>query len=395
LGGTYHGAERESLSPAGKAAAEREREALSGQIASLQERLKGLSPGPAAEQVRAEQARLESRARLLSGGPAHLSVPKQPGPFHLLARGDFRRKGEVVAPGGIAAVAGVTAEWRLPTDAPEAERRKALAAWITDPRNPLTARVMVNRLWTGHFGAGLVRTPNDFGYNGGRPSHPELLDWLASALVQGNGETGKRGNEGSQGDVHPISSFPQSPVSSASPWSLKRLHRLILLSSTYQQASRPRAVGMKADAENRLLWRQNPRRLEAESFRDAVLFLSGDLDPRIGGPGYRDWTSKSHGDNEQYTTFDAVGPEFNRRTLYRMSVRAGTSPFLDALDCPEPSVSTPRRTESRQISRAYQLALGRDAAADEHQFGERFAGRLGLAQLCLVLFNTNEFLYVD
>jgi hypothetical protein len=187
---------------------------------------------------------------------------------------------------------------------------------------------------------------------------------------------------------------------------------------------------MKADAENRLLWRQNPRRLEAESFRDAVLFLSGDLDPRIGGPGYRDWTSKSHGDNEQYTAFDAVGPEFNRRTLYRMTVRAGTSPFLDALDCPEPSVSTPRRTETttpqqalsllnnrfvehtagrlaerlereapgdrrRQISRAYQLALGRDAAADEHQFGERFAGRLGLAQLCLVLFNTNEFLYVD
>jgi hypothetical protein len=211
---------------------------------------------------------------------------------------------------------------------------------------------------------------------------------------------------------------------------LKQIHRLILLSATYRQASRPLAAGLKKDAENRLLWRQNPRRLEAEAFRDAALAVSGDLDPRIGGPGYRDWTSKSHGDNEQYTAFDAVGPEFTRRTLYRTSVRAGTSPFLDSLDCPEPSVSTPRRSETttpqqalsllnnrfvehaasrwaerleregpgdrrRQVARAYRLAFGRGAVDDELRSGEQFAARHGLAQFCLVLLNSNEFLYVD
>jgi hypothetical protein len=465
LGGTYHGAERECLSPAGKAAAERERELLGKQIAALQERLAAL-PGDAAierTRLRDELERLESRARLLAGGPAHVIVPKQPGPFHILARGDFRKKGELVAPGGIASLSGVSAEWGLAPDAPEAERRKALAAWITNAQNPLTARVIVNRLWTGHFGAGLVRTPNDFGFNGGLPSHPELLDFLASAFVRkgpspgGDGETerqrdgetraaraaltSREGADRKLSPSHRLSLSPSTPGEGpgsgsadatvyAMGWSLKKLHRLILLSSAYRQASGRNPAGESKDAENRLLWRQNPRRLEAEAFRDAALFVAGDLDPRIGGPGFKDWTSKVAGENESYTLVEIEGPEFNRRTLYRTSVRAGTSPFLDVLDCPDPSVSTPRRSETTtpqqalsllnnrfveraaarwserlereapgyrraQVARAYRLAFGRAADAAELRFGESFAAQHGLAQLCLVLLNTNEFLYVD
>jgi hypothetical protein len=186
---------------------------------------------------------------------------------------------------------------------------------------------------------------------------------------------------------------------------------------------------LKKDAENRLLWRQNPHRLEAEAFRDAALSVAGELNLSIGGPGFRDWTSKSQGDNEIYTVTDEVRPEFNRRTLYRMVIRAGTSPFLDVLDCPDPSVSAPRRTETTtplqalsllnnrfmehtagkwaarleregsdrgaQVKRAYRLAYGRSATDDEVRFGERFAGVHGLAQFCLVLLNANEFLYID
>jgi hypothetical protein len=316
-----------------------------------------------------------------------------------MARGDFRQKREPVTPSGIAAVAGISADWGLKPEAPEGERRKALAAWVIDPKNPLTARVIANRLWTYHFGAGLVPTPSDFGFNGGRPSHPELLDWLASELARGG-------------------------------WRLKRLHRLILLSATYRQASRPVAVARKKDVENRLLWRQNLRRLEAEALRDAVLSVSGEMDRTLGGPGFRDWTVKSQGNNEIYTVSDAVGPEFNRRALYRMVVRAGTLPLLDVLDCPDPSVATARRTVTTtplqalsllnspfmersagkwaerlereapddrpgQVRRAYRLAFGREATADEVRLGERFAAKHGLAQLCLVLLNANEFLYVD
>jgi hypothetical protein len=415
LGGTYHGDERESLSPAGRPQAERERQALARQVAGLrarlaarsQVRLASTSPVASAsgdqEQLLAEISRLESRARLLSGGPAHASASKEPGVFHVLARGDFRQKREPVAPAGIAAVAGVAAHWGLKPEAPEGERRKALAAWTTHPKNPLTARVIANRIWTYHFGAGLAPSPSDFGFNGGFPSHPELLDWLASDLMQ-------------------------------SGWRLKRLHRLILLSATYRQASHnglPSGPNPKSiDADNRLLWRQNPRRLEAEALRDAVLSVSGELDPTLGGPGFRDWTVKSQGNNEIYTVFDAVGPEFNRRSLYRMVVRAGTDPLLDVLDCPDPSVATARRTVTTtplqalsllnspfmersaakwaerlqreapddrpgQIRRAYRLAFARQARPEEIRFGERFAAKHGLAQLCLVLLNANEFLYVD
>ncbi|MGE5192396.1 MAG: PSD1 and planctomycete cytochrome C domain-containing protein [Deltaproteobacteria bacterium] len=402
LGGTYQGSERESLTEAGRPAADTRVAALEAQMAQLAEREKS-ADSREMRAIASQRSRLESVARLLKGGPVHVTVPKQPQAWHVLARGDFRQPGEVVPPRGIACVPGVSPDWGLAADAPEADRRKALAEWIASAANPLTPRAIVNRLWGDHFGEGLVRTPSDFGFQGGPPSHPELLDWLAGQLV------------------HP-------PDGRA--WSLKRIQRQIVTSAAYRQTSRAMAKALQVDADNRLLWRQSLQRLDAETFRDAVLAVSGELDPRLGGPGYRDFKVSSAGDNETYTVFDAVGPEFNRRSLYRTCVRSGTSPLLDVLDCPDPSVATPRRSatntplqaltllndvfiehyagkfservareapDSRpaQVRRAYALALARSPTDEEAGIGERFVAEHGLAQFCIVLFNTNEFMFVE
>ena len=394
LGGTHQGDERDCVPAEAKAAVEKRIAELKAEIDSL------ASDQP---DTAARRSRLESVVRLLDGGKVHTTAPKQPDAWRVLARGDFKQPGETVSPRGIASISGVPAEWQLAADAPEAERRKALAAWITDPKNPLTPRVIVNRLWGYHFGEGLVRTPSDFGFQGGLPSHPELLDWLAGQLA--NPPEGK-------------------------PWSLKRIHRLIVTSATYRQASRVRPEAMQMDAENRLLWRHSPQRLEAETFRDSVLAVSGDLDRRIGGPGFRDFKVSSAGNNETYSVFDAIGPEFNRRSLYRTAVRSGTSPLLDTLDCPDPSVATPRRSVTTtplqaltllnnvftehyagrfaerlkseapddvaaQVRRAYALAFVRPPADDELKFGQQFIEKHGLPQFCIVLLNSSEFLYVD
>src|SRR5262249_14354998 len=146
---------------------------------------------------------------------------------------------------------------------PENERRLALARWLAHPDNPLTARVMVNRVWHYHFGQGLVATPSDLGYNGDRPSHPELLDWLASEFVKGG-------------------------------WKLKPLHKLIMLSATYRQSGTSNLKALGVDRHNRLLWRMTPRRLEAEVIRDTILSVSGKLDPRMGGPGFNVWKKNTN-----------------------------------------------------------------------------------------------------
>jgi mono/diheme cytochrome c family protein len=402
LGGTYQGAEREGLTEAGKPAAEGRIAALQAEIAQLAEREKNADARQKYE-LASQRSRLESVIKLLKGGPVHVTVPRQPPAWHILARGDFRQPGQVVSPRGIACVPGVTPDWRLSEDAPEAERRKALAEWIAGAGNPLTPRVIVNRLWGAYFGEGLVRTPSDFGFQGGLPSHPELLDWLAGQLA--NRADGRA-------------------------WSLKRIQRLILTSATYRQSSHPATQGMQVDADNRLLWRQALKRLDAETFRDAVLAVSGELNLQIGGSGYRDFKVSSMGDNETYTVFDAIGPEFNRRSLYRTSVRSGTSPLLDTLDCPDPSVATPRRSATStplqaltllndvfiehyagkfaerlakespdngpaQFRRAFALALSRPCTSDEAAYGEKFVAERGLAQFCIVLFNTNEFMFVE
>jgi hypothetical protein len=376
--------------------------ALRAEMASLTQQEK-TSDDEHRRLLASQRSRLEAVIALLNGGPMHTTAPKQPGAWHVLARGDFRNPGEVVSPRGIASVPGVSPDWKLDENAREADRRKKLAEWIADAKNPLTARVIVNRLWGYHFGQGVVQTPSDFGFQGGQPSHPELLDWLAGQLIH-----------------------PQE----GSAWSLKRMQKLIVMSAAYRQSSEASPQAMEIDADNRFLWRQQPRRLEAETFRDAVLAVSGDLELKLGGPGFRDFTVSSAGNNETYTVFDATGAEFNRRSLYRTCVRAGTSPLLNSLDCPDPSVATPRRSVTStplqalmllnnkfmehyaarfaerlkrespndpagQIKRAYALAFARAPDAEETAFGQKYIKDHGLAEYCLVLLNVNEFLFVD
>jgi hypothetical protein len=397
LGGVRFG-EKESLSKGGKARARKEIAELGKQIAELRKR-EARAKGPLVKRNLAQQARrLEARRRLLAGGQAHVVTPRQPELFHVLDRGDYRLKGEVVTPGGLRAVRTLSPDLGLAADAPEGARRIALAKWITDPANPLTSRVIVNRLWQYHIGRGLVATPNDFGFNGGRPSHPQLLDYLADELVKRK-------------------------------WSLNAIHRLIVTSAAYRQASLPRPDGEKKDPENHLLWRASPRRLEAEALRDAVLTVSGRLDRTMGGPGYQDFKIKK-GLNTVYEPITRPDPKFCRRTIYRTWVRATTDPLLVSFDCPDPSVATPRRTvtttplqalsllnnafmtdaarhfarrvageagkePARQVERAYLLAFGRTPDEREARRATAFVHEFGLDQFCLALFNANEFLFID
>lgn len=326
-------------------------------------------------------------------------APRQPEPTRLLLRGDIRLTADVIKPGGVAALAGVPADFGLSADAPEAERRVALSRWITDPRNPLFPRVIANRVWQYHFGIGLVDTPNDFGFGGSRPSHPQLLDWLAATLID-------------------------------EQWSLKELHRLIVLSATYRQASRPISAAARLDAENRWLWRKNPVRLEAEEVRDAALAIAGELNVVRTGPGFRDFNEVLRSGTYTYEPADPVGPEFNRRSIYRVWARGGRNGLLDAFDCPDPSTTTPKRAVtttplqslallnssfilrmseklaervvrevgenvSDQIARTYRLAYLRDPSEDEVSIARQTVERYGLSVLTRAIYNSNEFLYVD
>jgi hypothetical protein len=306
-----------------------------------------------------------------------------------------------VTPGGVAAVASLPADFGLPPDAPEAERRRRLAAWITDRHNPLFARVVVNRLWQAHFGTGLVENPSDLGFNGGTPSHPGLLDWLASEMV-------------------------------ARGWSLKAMHRLIVTSAAYRQSSRADAAGAARDAADRLLWRKAPVRLEAEMVRDAMLAVSGALDARLGGPSFQDHRPDHVPGTPSilYVPVDPAAPGLDRRTVYRAWARGGRSALLDAFDCPDPSTTAPRRPvtttplqalalmnnaltlhlseafaarlrreagpdAARQADLAYRLAFGRAPEPGERARAARVVERFGAATLARAVFNSNEFLYLD
>ena len=258
---------------------------------------------------------------------------------------------------------------------------------------------MVNRLWHHHFGQGLVTTPSDFGRGGDKPSHPELLDYLAGEFL-------------------------------ARGWSQKALHHLICTSETYKQSSvaqNDKAVQM--DANNRLLWRQNPRRLDAESLRDAVLQSSGKLNLAMGGPGYRDFDYKEEY-APVYSYIAPDKPELWRRSIYRFVVRTTPHQFLGTLDCPNPNNFTPVRATTTtalqalalsnnefmlkqtrywaervtaeagekpaaQIERAFALALQRAPTPNERAAAEKLVAERGLFSLCRTLFNANEFVYVD
>jgi hypothetical protein len=330
---------------------------------------------------------------------AYAVTPKAPGPTHVLIRGNPAQKGELVQPRGVAALVGLSAEFGLTTTSSDAQRREKLAAWITHPKNPLFTRVIVNRLWQHHFGTGLVDTPNDFGFNGGKPSHPELLNWLADEMVR-------------------------------QKFSLKAMHRLMVTSATYRQSSGYNAEAMKIDAQNRLLWRKNPTRLEAEAVRDAMLMIAGQLNSKMGGPGFQDFKVTIRGATYYYVAADPVGFEFQCRTIYRTSARSGRNTLLDTLDCPDPSTATHKRLVTttplqalsllnnsfvlrmadhfaarikaevgpditKQIVRAYWLAYGRPPTAKEIALVQPVVQVHGLSVLCRAIVNSNEFVYID
>jgi hypothetical protein len=348
--------------------------------------------------ARIEELKREAEATSGSTEMSYVGVRVEPAPTALLHRGSVTSPGPIMTPAGLSAITAVDADLGLTPEAPEAERRKRFAAWIAAPANPLPARVIANRVWQYHFGRGLVATPSDFGLNGGRPSHPELLDWLAGELVR-------------------------------SGWRLKALHRAILLSSTYRQASNHDEKAAAIDADSILLWRYPPRRLEAEAVRDAMLAVSGELNPAMGGPSFRPFTTTSF-NATFYHPIDRDDPEFNRRTVYRMNVNSGKEPLLDAFDCPSPAVKTPTRGETitplqalslmnnsfvqRQadrlaeraleaaggdlpvaIDRAYERALGRRATDAERRRAIAAAQARGLGSVCWALLNSSEFLYVQ
>ncbi len=346
-------------------------------------------------QLEHEATRLEALA--VAPPMVYAGRREQPEPAHRLLRGDVTQRAEVVAPGGLSAIAEPAADFALAPDAPEAQRRLALAKWLADPRHPLPARVMVNRLWHHHFGRGIVGTPSDFGVSGERPSHPELLDWLAATFVEGG-------------------------------FSVKAMHRLLLNSASWRQSSDANDAAARLDVENRLVWRHEPRRLEAEAVRDAMLAASGQLNRVLGGPSFRPFDTSSFG-STFYAPVDKLGPEFDRRTVYRMNVNSGKEPLLDVFDCPEPSVKTPARRATttplqalslmngsfveRQaaalaaratlesggettaaIEQAYQRALGRRATPAELDRAAVLARDHGLVSVCWALFNSSEFLHV-
>ena len=342
-----------------------------------------------------QQQRLVNRVK---ADKVYAVVPRKPEETFLLVRGNSAQKSTLLTPGAVHAVKQLDADFKLKHPDNDGDRRRALADWITNKRNPLFARAIVNRLWHYHFGIGLVDTPSDLGFNGGKPTHPELIDWLAAELIEND-------------------------------WSLKHLHRQILLSATYRQSSEFRNNASIKDANNRLLWRKSPMRLEAESIRDSILTVSGVLNRQLGGPGYWDFTTFTR-NTQFYTMTDPVGESFNRRSLYRTWVRSGRNLFLDVFDCPDPSTKAPKRAVTttplqalslmnnsfvlrmsdqfaariekasgpevdHQIQTAYKLAYSRQPDTAELKLCRDFLKTNSLSALCRVIFNSSEFLYVD
>ncbi len=253
----------------------------------------------------------------LSSVTMHTVQAGRPGVMHVRQRGDVTQIGDAVTPAGLSAIVGVPATFEIAADAADANRRTKLADWITHRDNGPFHRVIVNRVWFHHLGSAIVATPNDFGFNGGQPSHPELLDWMAIWFRQGG-------------------------------YSIKNLHRLIVTSETYQQSSLPadnptRDVAQRLDQSNRLLWRFNPRRADAEYVRDSMLDVAGVLNRRMFGPGFKDVRTDAVGAARYYVAIDPIGEEFNRRTIYRWQARGERSSLLETFDCPDPSTTTPKR----------------------------------------------------
>lgn len=355
------------------------------------------APEPRAELGRKWLAKLRTLRQqaddLATVQTAYAGTFQQPGPTHRLYRGDHRAKREIVAPDAIESLGSLN----LPPEPSDQQRRMAFAEWIASPDNPLTPRVIVNRIWQFHFGTGLVDTPSDFGAAGTRPTHPELLDWLAQDLMKNN-------------------------------WSLKHIHRRILMSRTWRQDSRPDSNSLKIDGTSRLLWRFPPRRVEAEVIRDSILAVSGKLDKRMGGPGFSGFEVEME-NVRHFHPKSTYGPEDFRRMVYMTKVRQEQESVFGSFDCPDASQVTPERSrsttplqalnllnssfvneqagffaerlakespspEAARIIRAYELCFGRQPDGQELSNASSFINESGRVQFCRAMLNASEFVFI-
>ena len=307
--------------------------------------------------------------------------------------GDPMKPGAAVVPASLNVLDRVTKPYSLPGDASEGDRRVALAQWIVAADNPLMPRVLANRIWHYHFGTGIVDTPSDFGFMGSRPTHPELLDYLARRLMAGG-------------------------------WKLKPLHREILLSRAYQQTGTNRPDAVKLDKEARLLWRFPPRRLRAEEVRDTLLTVAGRLrlEP-MGGAGFRLYKHTAN-NVSTYFPLEQHGPETYRRAVYHQNVRASVVDVLSDFDLPDNAFAAPKRANTTSplqaltlwnhrftldmaaafaeriagpdpVASAYALAYQRAPSAKEAEAGNRFIAAHGLPAFCRAVLNSNELLYTE
>ena len=370
------------------------------ELKALQKRAK-VATGEERSKLKAEIEEVEGRT------PAPLStIPGTRNDFegrteiHVLKRGVWENKGDLVGP----RPPGVLVADDLPELAPDvADPRTQLARWLVDPRHPLTSRVLANRVWQHHFGAGLVKTVNDFGTKGDRPSHPELLDWLAAKLVEGG-------------------------------WKLKPVHRLLVLSNAYRQSGRSplAAEAMRSDPENRLLWHASRRRLTAEEIRDTMLATAGRLNPKAGGPSVMVPVAPGLVKLLYKPSQWQAGPspdEYDRRSIYLFAKRNLRLPFMEAFDAPTALASCARRESSthalqalellngrlsndlaaafalrldreagtgrdRLVGRAFRLALGRPPTPEELAISLEYLRDQSPEEFALAMFNLNGFLYV-
>ena len=319
----------------------------------------------------------------------------------ILRRGELRNPGEEVQPGWLTILTPGRRAEAAPIKAASSRssgRRSALANWIASAENPLTARVMVNRIWQHHFGRGIVATPSDFGLRGTPPTHPDLLDWLATEFV-------------------------------ARGWSIKQMHRLMLTSATYQQATAAAAETAKKDPANNLFGRMNRMRLEGEIIRDSLLSVSGRLNPKMGGPSVFPPIPAEAGAGAKEWKASADPADHVRRSVYIFARRNLRFPFLEPFDVPDSNQSCPQRERSttapqalallnssdvaaaakalalrlekdagstdERITRAYRLTLGRAPTDVERRLSREFLAEAPLHEFCRALFNVNEFVYLD
>jgi len=331
------------------------------------------------------------RARIVeleNGVKAWVGTFSMPGPTHRLYRGDPMAKREEVPPGALE----VMGSLGLESGTPEQERRLALAGWIAREDNPLTARVIVNRLWQYVFGTGLVDTPSDFGTNGTSPTHPEILDWLAGDFM-------------------------------AHGWSIKHTLRRLLTSKAFQRSGESNSIAKRTDASSRLLWRFPPRRLEAEVIRDSMLAVAGTLDLTMGGPGFHlfdvDRENVVH-----YHAKEETGPAEWRRMIYLFKIRQERDAVFGVFDCPDGNQVVPKRTRSTTPLQALSLFNSRFTMQQAEKLAERLEGQEdpvasvyqllyqravteaeladangfvrdhGVLAFCRAMLNTNEFLFI-